>query len=41
MKGIRVNETENVNKDFAFTIVVGQYKPKDVVCKPWRKYPEN
>ena len=36
MKGIYANETKNVNKDFAYTTVVGQYKPKDVVCKPWK-----
>ena len=40
MKGIYANETKNVNKDFAFTAVVGQCRPKDVVCKSWRKYPD-
>ena len=41
MKGTYANETKNVNNDFAYTTLVGQYKPKDLVCKPWRKYPEN
>ena len=41
MKGTYANETKNVNKDFAFAAVVGQCRPKDVVCKSWRKYPDN
>ena len=41
MKDIYANETKNVNKDFAVTTVVGQCRPKDVVCKSWRKYPDN
>ena len=41
MKGIYANETKIVNKDFAYTTVVGQCKPKDVVCNSWRKYPDN
>ena len=41
MKGIYANETKIVNKDFAYTTVVGQYKPKDVVSNSWRKYPDN